>query len=114
MVETIREFVVREDARGLFELAYGPGGAWSRLFARCRGFRGTTVLRDAADPRRYLTMELWNSAADRERTLNERRTEYENVEAGVGGWIESVREVGVFRIVLEATVRPLGKSRGLS
>ena len=46
MVEIVWEFVVREETRGQFELAYGPGGAWSKLFARCLGFRGTTLLRD--------------------------------------------------------------------
>ena len=46
MVEIVWEFVVKEEARGQFELAYGPGGAWSKLFARCPGFRGTTLLRD--------------------------------------------------------------------
>ena len=44
MVEIVCEFVVKEETRGQFELAYG--GAWSKLFTRCPGFRGTTVLRD--------------------------------------------------------------------
>jgi hypothetical protein len=34
MIEIVWEFVVKEEARGQFELAYGPGGAWSKLFAR--------------------------------------------------------------------------------
>jgi heme-degrading monooxygenase HmoA len=66
MVEIVWEFVVKEEARGQFELAYGPGGAWSKLFARCPGFRGTTVLRDTKNPRRYLTIDLWETGAQRE------------------------------------------------
>jgi hypothetical protein len=30
MIEIVWEIVVKEGARGPFELAYGPGGAWSR------------------------------------------------------------------------------------
>ena len=30
MVEIVWESVVKEGARGPFELVYGPGGAWSR------------------------------------------------------------------------------------
>ena len=50
MIEIVWEYVVKEEARGQFELAYGPGGAWSKLFARCPGFRGTTLLRDTKNP----------------------------------------------------------------
>jgi hypothetical protein len=61
LVEIINEFIVKEDARGHFELAYGPGGAWSNLFGRSSGFRGTTVLCDTENPRRYLIIDLWDT-----------------------------------------------------
>ena len=110
MVEIVCEFVVREEARGQFELAFGPGGAWSKLFARAPGFRGTTVLRDAENPRRYLTIDLWETAAQREQALAERRAEYASLEAALGEWTESRAELGVFRVLAEATVRPRGRA----
>ncbi len=73
MVQIIREFVIREEARGPFELAFGPGGAWSRLFARSAGFQGITLLRDVKNPRRYLMGESWGTEAQREQALTERR-----------------------------------------
>ncbi len=106
MVEIIWEFVVKEEARGQFELAYGPGGAWSKLFARCPGFRGTTVLRDTENPRRYLTIDLWETAAQREQALAEHKAEYADLEAAFGDWIESRAEVGTFSVRAEATVHP--------
>ena len=111
MIEIVREFVVKEGSRGPFELAYGPGGAWSKLFDRCRGFRGTTLLRDTRDPRRYLTIEVWDTAAQREEVLTERQAEYATLEASLADWIESQTEVGVFRVQAEATVRPRGRAR---
>jgi heme-degrading monooxygenase HmoA len=111
MIEIVCEFVVKEEARGQFELAYGPGGAWSKLFAQCPGFRGTTVLRDTKDPRRYLTIDLWDTLAQREQMLAERKAEYSNLEAAFADWTESRTEVGVFRVLAEATVHPRGRAR---
>jgi len=110
MVEIVWELVVKEGARGQFELAYGPGGAWSKLFARCPGFRGTTVLRDTKHPRRYLTIDLWETAAQREQALAEREAEYSDLEAAFGEWAESRTEVGTFSVLAEATVRPRGRA----
>lgn len=111
MVEIIWEFVVKEEARGQFELAYGPGGAWSGLFGWYPGFRGITLLRDMKNPRRYLAIEVWETEAQREQALAERHAEYANLDAAFAEWCESRIEVGVFRVLAEATVHPLGRAR---
>jgi heme-degrading monooxygenase HmoA len=110
MIEIVWEFVVKEEARGQFELAYGPGGAWGNLFARCPGFRGTTLLRDTKNPRRYLTIEFWDTEVQREQALAESKVEYSDLDAALGDWTESRTEVGVFSVRAEATVRPLGRA----
>ncbi|MBN1811377.1 MAG: antibiotic biosynthesis monooxygenase [Anaerolineae bacterium] len=66
MIEIIQDFVVKEHVGGQFELLFGQGGAWSSLFTRCPGFRGTTLLRDIEDPRRYLAVEFWEKEGQRE------------------------------------------------
>ncbi len=111
MIEIVWEFVVKEETRGQFELAYGPGGAWSKLFARCPGFRGTTLLRDTKNPRRYLTIVFWDTLAQREQMLAERKAEYSSLEASFADWTESRTEVGILRVLAEATVRPRGRAR---
>ncbi len=111
MIEIVWEFVVKEEARGQFELAYGPGGAWSKLFARCPGFRETTLLRDTLNPRRYLTIDLWDTVAQREQALAERKAEYSDLDASFADWTESQTEVGIFGVRAEATVRPRGRAR---
>jgi len=111
MIEIVWEFIVKEEAQGQFELAYGPGGVWSKLFARCPGFRGTTMLRDTKNPRRYLTIDLWETEAQREQALAERKAEYSDLEAAFGEWTESRTEVGIFSVRAEATVRPRGRAR---
>jgi hypothetical protein len=109
MIEIVWEFVVKENARGQFELAYGPGGVWSNLFGECPGFRGTTLLRDTKNLRRYLVIDLWDTEAQREQVLTERKAEYTNLETDFADWTESKMEVGIFRVQAEATVRPRGK-----
>jgi len=111
MIEIVCAFVVKEEARGQFELAYGPGGAWSGLFARSPGFRGTTLLRDTKNPRRYLAIDLWDTEALREQALAEREAEYSSLDAAFGDWTESRAEVGIFRVLAEATVRPRGRAQ---
>ncbi len=111
MIEIVCEFVVKEEARGQFELAYGPGGAWSKLFARCPGFRGTTLLRDTKNPRRYLTIEFWDTVAQREQMLSERKAEHSSLDASFADWTESQTEEGIFSVLAEATVHPRGRAR---
>jgi hypothetical protein len=111
MIEIVWEFIVKEQARGQFELAYGPGGAWSKLFAQCPGFRGTTLLRDMNNPRRYLTIDFWDTMAQREQMLAEHKAECSNLDAAFSDWTKSKTEVGIFRVLAEATVRPRGRAR---
>jgi heme-degrading monooxygenase HmoA len=111
MIEIVFEYVVNEEARGLFELAYGPGGAWSKLYARCQGFRGATLLRDEENPRRYLVIELWDTSADRGQALSEQEAEYADLESTLGGWTETQTKLGTYRVLAEATVRPRGRPR---
>ena len=105
MIEIVHAYVVKTDGRGRFELSYGPGGAWSKLFASCQGFLGITVLRDNVDPQRYLTIEVWNSEAQRKQALAERQTAYAELKSTLGEWIESMQEIGVYSVLAEAGVR---------
>jgi hypothetical protein len=111
MIEIVWEFLVQEEARGQFELAFGPGGVWSKLFGRCPGFRGTTVLRDTNNPQRYLMVDLWDNAAQREQALVDHQAAYLELEAVFAEWTESKTEVGTFSVRAEATVRPRGGAR---
>jgi hypothetical protein len=106
MVEIIWEFVVKEGARGQFELAYGPGGAWSKLFARSEGFRGISLLRDVRNPRRYLAVDVWDTAVLREQALAEQMAGYSSLDASLADWTEARTEVGTFSMRAEAAVRP--------
>jgi heme-degrading monooxygenase HmoA len=111
MIQVIWEFVVKDEARGQFELAYGPGGAWSNLFAHSAGFQGTILLRDVRNQRRYLTIDLWESEAQRDHVLTKNKAAYAELDRAFAEWTESETEVGVFRVLAEGTVRPQRKRK---
>jgi heme-degrading monooxygenase HmoA len=46
-----------------FIAAYGPAGAWARLFARAEGYGGTQLFRDVDRADRFLTVDRWAAAA---------------------------------------------------
>ena len=111
MIEIVWEFIVKEEFRGQFELTYGPGGPWSRLFANCLGFRGTTLLRDVGKQFRYLTVDIWDTIDQWETALAENMVDYADMEATFADWTESRKNVGIFRVQAESTVRPYSKAR---
>ena len=110
MVEIICEYVVKEEARGHFELTFGPGGPWSKLFSNSPGFRGTTVLRDTEDPGRYLIVDIWRTPTQREQALAEYIEQYNELMTRFDDWTDTITELGSFRILSEGTVRARGRS----
>ncbi len=56
------EFIVKPDRLEEFQREYGPQGAWVALFRQARGYVESLLLRDAANPRRFLTLDRWESA----------------------------------------------------
>jgi hypothetical protein len=99
VIQVVWEFVIKPEAVGRFEQAYGPGGEWARLFDRYPGFRGTTLLRDAAHPRRYLTIDCWVTERHRDDMLTRAKDEYSRLDEGFSEWTESEAEVGTFEVM---------------
>jgi quinol monooxygenase YgiN len=96
MIQVIWEFVVKRGCVDRFERAYGPDGAWARLFMAHPGFRGTTLLRDEDNPRRYLTIDSWDTEAHRERMLTNAKARYSDLDEALADLTESEDEIGTF------------------
>jgi len=112
VIQIVWECVVKQEHRGQFELVFGPGGAWSRLFSDCDGYRGTTVLRDTAEPRRYAVVDVWDTDPLREQALRIRADAYGGLQAQLDAWSESRTDLGTFRVLAQASVRPRGRAGG--
>lgn len=101
MLVILWEFRVRPGAEAAFEGAYGPGGAWGRLFARAEGWLGTELLRDGTVPGRYLTLDRWTSAAAYDAFLATHREEYAALDRECGTLAADERLLGRFEAVGE-------------
>ncbi|MGE5183782.1 MAG: antibiotic biosynthesis monooxygenase family protein [Acidobacteriota bacterium] len=84
----IWELVVREGSAAAFEEAYGPSGAWAKLFAHSEEYLGTELLRDDDDPRRYVTIDRWTTASAFLKLREEHAREYATLDALCDGWTE--------------------------
>ncbi|HTV57744.1 MAG TPA: hypothetical protein VMJ93_02640 [Verrucomicrobiae bacterium] len=92
----IWEFVARRGKTAEFERWYAPDGAWAQLFHRAPGYEGTSLLRDTALPRRYVTIDRWVSAAAQRDMRAKFAREYEALDAACSELTESERAIGVF------------------
>jgi heme-degrading monooxygenase HmoA len=110
MIQIVWQYEVKEDGRARFELAYGPGGVWSNLFARAPGYRGTALLRDIEDPRKYLTVDMWDTEVQFQDFLDQHREQYAELDAALDDLLVSEARLGVYRLLAQATVRSAPKS----
>jgi heme-degrading monooxygenase HmoA len=92
-------FLVRPGSEVAFEAAYGPGGDWIRLFREADGYLGSQLLRDQADPRRYVTIDRWSSREAWEAFRAARAAEWEAIDRRGEALTELEEEIGRFEDV---------------
>ncbi|HUL72058.1 MAG TPA: antibiotic biosynthesis monooxygenase [Vicinamibacterales bacterium] len=107
------EFFVAAEHAAEFERMYGPDGEWVALFRRARGYVGSTLHRDRANPQRYVTVDSWQTAGAWERFRTEYSAEFEALDAQGRVLTVAEREVGRFDAVGEngaaRSTRPLAE-----
>ena len=81
---------------GAFEALYGAQGAWCRLFARSPAYLGTQLLRDAGDPRTYVTLDRWASRAEYDVFLQDVREAYADIDRAGDALTEVESRLGSF------------------
>jgi heme-degrading monooxygenase HmoA len=97
MFVTLWEFEVKPGSEELFEQAYGPEGAWVRLFRQDGRYRGTRLLRDAGAARIYVTMDMWDSRAAHQEFREKFAAEYEKLDAEFQGMTVREKHLGEFK-----------------
>jgi len=79
-----------------FVAAYGPRGSWAELFRRNAGYIRTELHRDRGNPRRFVTLDYWESAEHWDRFRRECSTEFEELDSRFEELTVSEREIGRF------------------
>ncbi len=77
MFVVVWQFEIAEDRVAGFEAAYGPEGAWAKLFHTSPDYKGTELLRDAYIPGSYLTIDRWTSEETFRAFRKDHDSEYE-------------------------------------
>lgn len=91
------EFEVEPESVAAFLRYYGPDGEWARLFRQAQGYLETLLLRDEANPVRYLTIDRWRSRADLEAFMADHRAEYEAMDLACESFTRREASLGSFR-----------------
>ena len=93
------EYVVAEGREVEFEKIYGSNGDWAQLFKLGRGYLGTDLLRDLDHPRRYITIDRWDSSEDFDSFQENYDTEYESLDARCNSLTEYEARLGAGYLV---------------
>jgi heme-degrading monooxygenase HmoA len=80
MFVVVWQFEIAEEQVPAFEAAYGPEGAWAKLFRASPNYLGTELLRDAYIPGSYLTIDRWASEDDFRAFRKDHDSEYESLD----------------------------------
>ena len=94
---TAWEFSVLPARQADFEKEYGQQGRWVALFRQAPGYLGSELLRDAADPLRYVTIDRWQSAETYRDFRRRFAVEYERLDREFEGW--TLREAPLGELV---------------
>ena len=92
------EFRVRPQKEKDFVEKYGPDGSWARFFRRGQGYIRTELVRDVADPMRFLTLDYWQSQSVFKKFREQHRAEYERLDKEFEGLTEKETRLSSFWI----------------
>lgn len=96
MLSIVWEFRVKPGAIEEFENHYGPSGTWVSFFRKGAGYRGTSLLRDIADPTRYVAIDTWDDEGAYDRFLLTFAAEYAALDSVCAAFTTEERRIGRF------------------
>lgn len=96
MIAFAWQFEVKKGCEPQFEQLVGADGAWHALARRSRSFLGSSFLRDAAQPTRYLLVEYWSEMLVYERYQADFSDEIRQIEVERDALVETMTPMGIF------------------
>ncbi len=96
MIALAFQFEVRPGREAEFERFFGADGPWHALGRRSRSFLGSSFLRDAVQPTRYLAVEYWSEMLVYERYQADFSQEIRQLEEERDDLVSSMVPLGIF------------------
>jgi heme-degrading monooxygenase HmoA len=98
MFVVVWQFEIAEEKVPAFEAAYGPEGAWARLFSTSANYLGTELLRDAYIHFTYLTIDRWASEDDFRAFRKDHDLEYESLDRSCDSLTSREIRIGAYTV----------------
>ena len=98
MFVVVWQFEIAEEKVAAFESAYGPEGAWAKLFSTSAEYRGTELLRDAYIPGSYLTIDRWTSEAAFRAFRKDHDADYEAIDRACDALTSCETRIGAYTV----------------
>jgi heme-degrading monooxygenase HmoA len=98
MFVVVWQFEIAEDKIPAFEAAYGPEGAWAKLFAASPKYLGTELLRDTYIPGSYLTIDRWASEDDFRAFRRDHDAGYESIDRSCDSLTNRETRIGAYTV----------------
>lgn len=96
MIALVWQFDVKAGREAEFQKLFGANGPWPGLGRRSRSFLGSSFLRDAVQPTRYLVVEYWSEMLVYEKHLADFSDEIRQLEQERDLLLESMMPLGIF------------------
>lgn len=90
------EYEVKPGEEKAFEKAYGPEGAWVKLFQGDRHYRQTQLLKDAQRSTIYYTLDYWDNQDDYNRFKQNSQEKYAKLDKATESLTIRERNLGCF------------------
>jgi heme-degrading monooxygenase HmoA len=98
MFIVVWQFEIAEENVAAFEAAYGPDGAWARLFRSSPEYQGTELLHDVYIPGNYLTIDRWASEAAFRAFRKQHDADYESLDRTCDALTSRETRVGAYSV----------------
>ena len=96
MLVVVWEYRARPERVEDFESFYRPDGPWSELMRQSPAFVSITLMKDLADPRRFMVADRWTSVTMYEEFKREREDAWRDLSERGARLYEREAEVGRF------------------
>jgi heme-degrading monooxygenase HmoA len=98
MFVVVWQFEIAEEKVPAFEAAYGPEGAWAKLFRTSPDYLGTELLRDAYIPGSYLTIDRWASEEAFRAFRKDHDAGYETLDRACDAMTSRETRIGAYKV----------------
>jgi heme-degrading monooxygenase HmoA len=96
MIYILWEFTVAPEYRDEFERAYRSDGEWALLFRKDPEYRETILIRDYANPQRYMTLDVWEDRNSYASFKERFAAEYQEIDQKCEALTQDERHIGTF------------------